>query len=63
MKHTIGFPLNTPEAEARTRALDIAEAALREEGRDVPMLFAAVVRDDEHTENNEFVVVVRGGGS
>jgi hypothetical protein len=61
MKHTVGFPLDTPEDEAIAQALDIAEAALREEGSEVPLLGAEVVRDDEHAANGEFVVVVRGG--
>jgi hypothetical protein len=61
VKHSIGFPLDTPEEAAITQALDMATEDLRggDPSRELPMLSAAVMRDDEHTEAGEYLVVVR----
>jgi len=61
MKHSVGFPLDKPEDEAIAQALDIVIEDLRagDPDRELSMLTAVVVRDEEHTEAGEYLVVVR----
>jgi hypothetical protein len=61
MKHSVGFPLDKPEAKAITEALDIAQHDVDAQagGRSSRGLVATVVRDAEHDEAGEYLVVVR----
>lgn len=58
-KHTYGFPAGTNRDEAIASAL----AQARADGFVGEEATATVVESDAHRDNDEFVVVVRGGAN